>query len=311
MSFAPIVMFVYNRADHFEKTVTALSKCAEAVQSDLCIFSDAAKSEKDAEQVEAVRRLAHRVKQSGDFKSVRITESKENKGLANSVISGVTQVMEQYGRVIVLEDDCVPSPFFLRYMNTCLDFYDQDHTIGSVAGYAPPIVFPDDYEKDVFAAYRSCSWGWATWKDRWENVDWRLDSIQELYHNPDLIKKLNSCGTDRFVRLYRQTKSNKNSWSVKFGYHLVRNDRLTVYPRFSYIDNIGCDSTGVHSKAGDEKKTKADLYKAIPDPRIEAVELDERIQKQMKKFYSDGFISDIKRAVATKAIILKERRKKS
>lgn len=307
MSFAPIVMFVYNRADHFEKTVIALSECAEAKQSELYIFSDAAKNSAAKDSVAHVRALAHRIENSNLFQKVTIAESETNKGLANSVISGVTKVIAQYGRVIVVEDDCVPSPYFLKYMNDCLSSFENDQRIGSVAGYAPPIRFPEDYHKDIFTAYRSCSWGWATWKDRWENVDWELTSINELYHNSHLLNKLNSNGTDRFLRLYRQTKANKNSWSVKFGYHLVRYDMMTVYPRYSYINNIGCDDTGIHSKAGDDERVRVDLSKAIVNPRIKDVEIDERIQKEMKKFYSAGTVSDIKRAIATKAIILNER----
>lgn len=309
MSFAPIVMFVYNRADHFEKTVTALAKCPEAKQSELYIFSDGAKNSTAEDKVNSVRELAHVIQKQDYFKQITISESESNKGLANSVIAGVTEIINQYGKVIVLEDDCVPSPHFLHFMNTCLDAFEDNNHIGAIAGYAPPIAFPEDYTKDLFTAYRSCSWGWATWSDRWTDVDWKLDSFSDLYTDKELLRKLNSNGTDRFIRLYRQTKANKNSWSVKFGYHLVRKDMLTVYPRYSYIDNIGCDSSGVHSQAGDDEKTRVDLSKAIENPVIEYVEPDERIQNRMKKFYSNGFVSDIKRAAATRAIIMKERSK--
>lgn len=310
MGFAPIVLFVYNRADHFEKTVNALANCAESRDSDLFIFSDGPKDDRAAPAVKAVRKLANEIKESGRFKSVTVTESAENKGLANSVISGVSAVTEQYGRVIVLEDDCVPSMYFLKYMNECLSAFEKNERIGAISGYSPPIVLPKDYKADLFTAYRSCSWGWATWKDRWDGVDWELNSFKELLFDRDLLKRLNSNGSDRFIRLYRQTKSNRNSWSVKFGYHLVRKDMLTVYPKYSYVDNIGCDSTGVHSKTGDGEKTAVELSKALSEPVIRFISPDERIQKRMKKFYSDGFFSDIKRAVATRAIILKERSKR-
>ena len=307
MSYAPIVIFVYNRADHFIQTYNALAACKEAKKSELFIFSDGTKSEAGAAKVNEVRAAVAAVKNSGDFRSVTVTESPVNKGLAASVIAGVTEVINKYGKVIVVEDDCAVSPLFLGYMNNALDFYENNKKIGSIAGYTPMLNLPDDYKRDVFAAYRSCSWTWATWKDRWEGIDWELKDIKDFYKSPKLIRKLNSNGSDRFMRLYRQTKGNGSSWSVRFGAHLVKNDLLTVYPRYSYNSNIGCDESGVHSKSDDAEKMRVDLSKAIENPLLTDVDIDRRIQKIMKKHYSYGLVSEIKKFVATVLIVIKER----
>ena len=171
------------------------------------------------------------------------------------------------------------------------------------------IKFPDGYKKDVFAAYRSCSWTWATWANRWEGVDWELKHIKDFYQSPKLIRLLNSNGSDRFIRLYRQTKGNGSSWSVRFGAHLVKNNLLTVYPRFSYNSNIGCDESGVHSKSDDAEKMRVDLSKAIKNPVFADVKIDNRIQKILKKHYSYGFVSEAKKLIATILIVIKERLK--
>ncbi len=307
MSYAPIIMFVYNRADHFVQVYNALSACKEAKESDLFIFSDGAKNEAGKEKVNEVRSAVSAIKDSGDFKSVTVTESPVNKGLAASVIAGVTDVINKYGKALVVEDDCKVSPFFLSYMNNALDYYENNKKIGSISGYTPMIDLPDDYKNDVFAAYRSCSWTWATWKDRWEGVDWELKDIKAFYNSPKLIRRLNSNGSDRFMRLYRQTKGNGSSWSVRFGAHLVKNNLLTVYPRYSYNSNIGCDESGVHSKSEDNEKMRVDLSKAIKKPILTDVEIDSRIQKIMKKHYSYGFVSEIKKFIATVLIVIKER----
>lgn len=309
MSYAPIVLFVYNRADHFSKTYKALAECTEAKESELFIFSDGSKNEKSAKGVAEVRKFAHSIENNGDFKNVKIIESPENRGLAASVIAGVTKIIEEYGRVIVIEDDCVASPHFLRYMNKCLDFYESKKNTGSVAGYTPSIKFPSTYTEDVFAANRSCSCAWATWKDRWQGVDWDLKEISDFYNSPKLIKTLNSNGSDRFLRLYRQTKGNGSSWSVRFGAHLVKNGLITAYPRYSYITNIGCDESGVHSQTEDAEKMRVDISKAIKNPVLTDVEIRNDIQKIMKKHYSYGAVSDIKRFAATAAIVLKEKLK--
>ena len=309
MNYAPIIIFVYNRADHFTQTYNALAACKEAKDSDLFIFSDGAKNEAGKEKVNEVRAAVAAIRDAGDFKSVTVTESPVNKGLAASVIAGVTEVLNKFGKAIIVEDDCKVSPFFLGYINNALDYYNGNKRIGAIAGYTPMLKLPDDYKNDVFAAYRSCSCTWATWKDRWQNIDWELKEIKEFYHSPKLIKKLNSNGSDRFIRLYRQTKGNGSSWSVRFGAHLVKNDLLTVYPRYSYITNIGCDESGVHSKSDDAEKMRVDLSKAIENPILTDVEIDSRIQKILKKHYSYGFVSEIKKLIATVLIVIKERLK--
>ncbi len=307
MSYAPIIVFVYNRADHFIETYNALAACKEAKESELFLFSDGAKNDAGKEKVNEVRAAVNNVRNSGDFKSVTVTESPVNKGLAASVISGVTDVINKYGKAIVVEDDCKVSPFFLSFMNKALNYYENNKKIGSIAGYTPMLDLPDDYKKDVFAAYRSCSCTWATWKDRWDGVDWELKDMKDFYNSPKLIRRLNSNGSDRFMRLYRQTKGNGSSWSVRFGAHLVKNNLLTVYPIYSYISNIGCDESGVHSKSEDAEKMRVDLSKAIESPVFTDVEIDSRIQKIMKKHYSYGFISETKKFIATVLIVIKER----
>ncbi len=307
MSYAPVVMFVYNRADHFERTFRALAACREAKETDLIVYSDGPKNEDGTEKVLAVREKLREASREGAFQSVTVHESERNRGLAASIIAGVTEVMAQFGRAIVLEDDCVAHPAFLGYMNKCLAFYQNDMSVGSISGYTPRLTFPSDFHEDVFAAYRSCSWSWASWADRWENVDWEMKDIGRFYENKAYIKRLNANGSDRFLRLYRQTKGDGGSWSVRFGAHLAAKNMLTIYPRYSYIQNIGCDESGVHSQRGDAEKMRVDLSQAIQDPAPVPARIDDRIQRIMRRFYSDGLLSDCKRALATGAILAKER----
>ena len=308
--FAPIVMFVYNRADHFEQTYRALSKCPEAKDSVLFVFSDGPKNEAGAAKVQEVRYALRAAQEECAFKEFHIVESSENKGLKESIISGVSHVLSKYGRVIVLEDDCVVAPSFLGFMNMCLDTYSENSKVGSIAGFMPSMEYLYNAERDVFFAYRSCSMGWATWKDRWDTINWTIPIINRFYEQPKLIRKLNSCGTDRFLRLYRQTKGNSSSWSIRFGAQLVLNDQYTVYPRYSYVSNIGCDASGVHSRVEDAASVQVDLSKAIENPKLTEVEFDPRVQKAMKKHYSAGIVSDVKRFLATAGIVLRERLKR-
>ena len=306
---APVILFVYNRADHFRQTFDALSQCPEAAQTDLYLFADGPKNEAGREKVEACRAAVRQATADCVFRSVHITESPENRGLAASVIAGVSSVLDEAGRAIVLEDDSVCSPYFLTFMNRALDRFEKDERIGAVAGYTPAIGFPDRYRADVFTCYRSCSSAWATWRDRWLSADWSPAVINAFYRDHSLVRRLNADGTDRFLRLYRQTKGDAGSWSVRFGAHLVKNDMLTVYPRYSYVRNIGCDESGVHSKAEDAEKMSVDLTKAIPDPAVDFVPPDKEISRRLRKHYSGGPLSELKRFAATSAILCRGRLK--
>ncbi len=309
--YAPIVMFVYNRADHFSQTYGALAKCPEAKNSILYIFSDGAKNDNAKPQVEQVRQAAKKFAKRRDFREVIITESPENKGLAKSIIDGVTKVLDQYGRAIIIEDDNLSSPYLLDYFNRALIYYADDKSVGALSGYTPQIQYPDNYHHDIFSSYRSCSCCWSTWNDRWQNIDWNLEHFSDFISNKKAVRRLSLTGNDRLIRLYRQTKGNGSSWSVRFGAHLVANDMLTIYPKYSYVQNIGCDETGTHSQEKDAESMAVDLSQAISNPKIEKVPFNMEIQKSLKLHYSSGKISDIKRYFATKYIVFKEKRKKS
>lgn len=310
MEYAPIIMFVYNRVDHFAKTYEALAKCSEAQKSILYVFSDGAKNENARAQVEQVRNKAQEFSHKNDFKKTILVESDENKGLAKSIIQGVTRILRQYGKAIIIEDDNIASPYLLNYFNKALDYYNSDKKIGALSGYTPQIDFPENYSHDIFSSYRSCSCCWATWSDSWKNIDWELKHFSEFVTNHENVKKLTLTGNDRLIRLYRQTKGNGSSWSVRFGMHLVLEDMLTIYPKYSYIKNIGCDETGTHSIAKDAERMFVDLSKAIKNPKLENVPINQEIQKSLKRHYSGGIISDLKRYMAAKLIVFKEKRKK-
>jgi GT2 family glycosyltransferase len=158
----PIALFVYNRLWHTQQTVEALKKNKLAAESELFVFSDGARTGADKEKIRAVREY---LKTVNGFKKVTVIEWNRNLGLAQSIISGVTQIVNRYGRIIVLEDDIVTSPYFLRFMNEALEFYKDEEKVISIHGYIYPVKakLPETF----FLRGADC-WGWATWKRGWE-----------------------------------------------------------------------------------------------------------------------------------------------
>lgn len=170
-----------------------------------------------------------------------------NKGLAKSVITGVSQVIEKYGKVIVMEDDLISTEDFLQYMNDALNYYEKNQKIWSISGFNIPIKMPKDYKSDVYLSYRGCSWGWATWKDRWDKVDWDVTDYDEFKKNKRLRKKLNRGGRDMANMLDLQMEGKIDSWAIRWCYSQSKQDMFTVYPVKSRIRNIGLDGSGTHS----------------------------------------------------------------
>jgi GT2 family glycosyltransferase len=162
MELAPIVLFTYNRPVHTKQTIDALLKNTLATDSDIIIFSDYPKTEKVVESVKQTREYLKTIK---GFRSIKIIERNENFGLANNIIDGVTTVVNQYGKIIVLEDDLLTSPYFLRYMNEALMLYENEKDVVCIHGYIYPVKqkLPDTF----FLRGADC-WGWATWKHGWD-----------------------------------------------------------------------------------------------------------------------------------------------
>ena len=241
MELSPIILFVYNRPWHTRQTVEALRKNELAGESNLFIFSDAPRNERDEKEVSKVRNFIRTIK---GFKKVEIIERESNLGLANSIISGVTDIIEKHGRVIVLEDDLLSSPFFLRYMNEGLEVYKDDEKVLHIAGYMYPI---DDTGLPETFFYRAAScWGWGTWKRAWRLFEPDIKKLIPMF-NKSKIKSFNIDGCYNFwSQVERLSRGKIDSWAIRWYASVFINNGLCLHPAHSLIDNIGLDGSGVH-----------------------------------------------------------------
>lgn len=291
MNFTPIILFVYNRPEHTTKTIEALRSNVLASESKLYIFSDGNKNETDKKNVEEVRSYISKI--SG-FKQIKTILRDRNFGLANSVISGVTEVINKYGKVIVLEDDIVTSKYFLKFMNEALDFYQQNEKIFTISGYNFPIQIPQTYKYNVYVSPRPSSWGWATWKDRWESVDWILKENPILKDKKSLHSLLDKAGKDLAPMLLRSVNGKIGSWAVKLLFTQIQKNKYCIYPVNSLAKNIGADSTGTNF---DKSTKKYDIIFENGYQEVEFVnnlEINEEIISQIIKIVRPGLLSYLK-----------------
>lgn len=255
---APIILFVYNRLEHTLKTIEALRKNELASESILYVFSDGPKEDATEEQKNKIVHVRNYIHTITGFKQIIIEEAPFNKGLANSVIYGVTKVINKHGKVIVIEDDIVTHPFFLRFMNDCLERYEDRKDIFMIGGYNMKFKFPWWYRRDVYAVHRSCSWGWGTWKERWEKADWNVSDYNLMLNNTLLQEKFNRGGKDMFPMLKAQMEGNIDSWAIRWDYCLYKNNATCIRPAYTLVKNCGLDGSGVH--CGIEQDETAQTY---------------------------------------------------
>lgn len=241
MTLAPIVIFCYNRPDHLRRTVEALAANQLAARSELIIYSDGPRNEADRPKIAAVR--AYLASITG-FRSVSIVTASKNKGLARSVIEGVTEVVNRYGRVIVMEDDLICTTDFLGYINDALDTFEENPLILSVSGYSFSTGAVSSYKEDTALVFRASSLGWGTWKNRWEKVDWQVSDFPEFLNSAERKSRLKDAGEDILPMIIKQQRGLINSWAVRWTYHHVRSEGYCLISRYSKIRTIGDDGSG-------------------------------------------------------------------
>jgi putative methyltransferase (TIGR04325 family) len=247
---APICLFVFNRPDHTNRTVEALLGNPEAAETDLIVFSDAARSPDEAARVDEVRRYVRGIT---GFRSLRVVERLENFGLARSIIDGVTTVVNQHGRVIVLEDDLVTSPHFLRYMNEALALYADIAQVASIHGY----IYPVDGLPETFFLKGADCWGWATWKDRWSKFNPNGQELLDQLRSKKLERDFDFDGAYPYTQmLIDQIEGMNNSWAIRWHASAYLAGMYTLYPRRPLVANIGNDGSGTHCDATNQYDVK-------------------------------------------------------
>lgn len=211
------------------------------------MFSDGPRTEDAKADVDATRKVLHDWAKS--FKA-RVIEQPFNLGLAKSIVTGVSKLCKQYGRVIVVEDDLIVSPDFLHYMIQSLDYYEKEEQVMQVGGYT--LSAPSDIETDAFLLPVTTTWGWGTWQRAWQYFSWKPSDLETAKLDEEWRKLFDLSGTCTFTSMLEDRLAGRNdSWGILWWYAVSRQNGLVVYPSQSLVWNGGFDGSGIHCGSGD------------------------------------------------------------
>lgn len=247
LHLAPIVLFVHNRPDHTRQVIESLLANPLAKESNLFIYSDAAKNHETQEKVLEVRKYIHTI---AGFKNVKIIERKRNFGLAENIIDGVTSIVNQYGKIIILEDDIVVSPAFLSYMNNALTCFEKEKKVWCISAWNYPLD-PNPIQEDTFFWRIPHCWGWGTWDDRWQHYKRDIQWVENNFTKQD-IYEISLHGVSDYWQHYVLNRRGKiKTWAIFWYLSAYKNQALTLMPKTSLIKQIGLDNSGTHCSSRD------------------------------------------------------------
>lgn len=283
--YAPIILFAFNRLEPLKACIASLIQNEEAAMSDIIVFVDGPRPCKEGEsaKVNAVRRYVSSIT---GFNRVETHFSEENKGLANSIIDGVTEVINRYGKVIVLEDDLYLAPSFLSFMNLMLDTYCNDSRIMQVTGYSARIRCERKYDTDYYLSGRAHSWSWGTWLDRWESVDWNVCDYEDLSSDKALQRSFNTYGSDLYGMLKGWHDGKNNSWYIRFNYSMHKQGKYCIAPINSLVRNDGFGPGATHTAVYNRYKIDFDTCKMKSWRIADPLDFDDRLAKHAVRYWS-------------------------
>ena len=279
----PLALFSYNRPEAFRRTLEALAENPEAAQTPVYIFVDGPRSPADAPKVAQTRRVA---REARGFASVTLRFSERNKGLADSIISGVGEVLKEADAVIVLEDDLRVHPSFLSYMNAALQEYRDKPSVFSVCGYTNRIRIPAGYPYDAHFCTRSSSWGWGTWRDRWQSVDWN-PTRASLRKNAGAFNRWGGSDCAKMLRDWMEGRN--KSWAIRFCYSQFLQGKTALFPVRSLVDpSAGFEGDGTNCRRYNRFKFDFDPEGGASFRFPETVEEIPSVRRSVLKYHSLG-----------------------
>ena len=276
MEFSPIAIFAYNRPRHLSALLESLLENSGIGDSPIYFFVDGPRLEKD---IVLIGKVVEVIQTKMEGLEYQIIQRETNSGLANSLISGITQILRKYDSVIVLEDDLKLASNFIQFCNEGLDYYRQDLRVASIQGYT--LDFETEGADTYFLRGSDC-WGWATWANRWECFEVDATKLLLELREKSLTRKFDLDGAYPYTKMLERTANGQlDSWAIRWHASMFLSEKYSLYPAKSLVENMGRDGSGVHP--GDRRVELRNLQDFIPRLGGIPVKEEARIVKRLVK----------------------------
>ncbi len=244
-SSLPVLLILFNRPQYLKESILSIN---DIKPKKLYIHIDGPRNKDDSEKIEEILNLIETF--DSDIKKEILTQNK-NLGCGLGMSTAISWFFQKEEFGIILEDDCIPNKKFYSYCNNLLSRYKDDKNIFMIAGDNGGEIVPKKYfnDKQIMSVPIPLIWGWATWKDRWEQYDYGKPKINlfNLYRNLKNFKWL-----ERFILIryfYRLNNYKKlNTWDINLFYTMIILGKNCIIPKENLVKNIGFDNQATHTK---------------------------------------------------------------
>lgn len=283
---APIAFFAFTRPEHSRLALESIQQADLSAESELYIFVDGPREGNDSDKslVKEVQEIAKEKKWCG---TIHYEFSESNKGLAKSIIDGVSKIVKKHGKVIVIEDDLVVSSSFLVYMNSALKKYQNINEVMHISGYMHPI--ENQNLADTFFYPTASCWGWGTWDSAWKHMDENAAHLFTELESRDLMGRftLDGVNKDKLIQLQRVVDKTQNTWAIRWDASVILQDGFSLHPKVSLVRNIGHDKSGIHNNHDSSLNTQVITEKVLEIADI-PIEDSKQAMQSMKNFYRNN-----------------------
>ena len=276
-SYAPVLITVYNRPRHFKSCIESLEKNHGAKETSLFIAIDSPSREVDVKPNNDIVTIASNIT---GFKHVEIIKREKNLGARENIVQARTSIFSKYDSIIMSEDDNIFSPFFLNFINEGLRIYQDDEKVFAICGYNYDIGIPQGYDKDFYFAKAFSAWGYGTWRDKFQAVDWETKNFWSDFVNPlEVIRFNQQVGDHVFMHMLSSKMKKQIYGDTSICFHLYKRNIFCISPTISLVRNLGHDGSGLHCVRQKEEGFHSQMiWGEARYPKVDLLDISEKPQ---------------------------------
>ncbi len=248
----PVLIFAFNRPLHLERLLESICSNSDHKEYEFFVFVDGPRNSGDKKKISEIRIVLNRYK---SILKIETSYSTENLGVSKSIRNNISELFKKYEEVIVLEDDLIVSPLFLQFMVDSLNNFRSVSSCSSISGYRYKL---EKLELSSYILYGADCWGWATWRDRWEQVNWNSSEVLHTIESSGLLNDFDIGGNYKYSEILKdQICGFVDSWAINWHASMFLLNKFTYYPQIPLCQNMGNDGSGTHFGKG--RKYHVDL----------------------------------------------------